>query len=234
MSSSPASKVAAGDIDGDNIDDLIAVWASGVWVKNSATKAWTKITSNLPTDIATGDMSGDGRVDVIGSWSTGVWYRNSTKGTWVLMSSSPATLVAAGDIDDDSTDDLIGVWTTGIWIKKSSTMGWVKLTGALPPDIDAGLYRALNTADVGAFASPVPINSEAPGTNGKFEDLSNEGPGGRKFNPKLEENLIPFESNPEIVLGPGDPGLQFELQENLLPREELLIESNNKYVKAKR
>lgn len=219
MSSSPASKVAAGDVDGDNKADLIAVWTSGVWVKNSLKGTWTKISANIPTDIAAGDMSGDGRVDVLGTWASGVWYLNSAKGTWVLMSSSPATLVAAGDMDSDSTDDLIAVWSSGAWVKSSVT-GWVKVTDTVPQDLDAGLFRSVETAGVVGFASPVSIYGQAPGTSGSLEDLSTEGPGGSKFRFEQEENLIPFEGNPKLMLGPGDPGLQFEGQENPVPQEK--------------
>jgi hypothetical protein len=210
MSSSPASKIAAGEIDGDNIDDLIAVWASGLWVKKSASKTWTKISSNLPTDIAAGDMSGDGRVDVVGSWSSGVWYRNS----------ATAALVAVGDVDSDSTDDLIGVWSTGFWVKKSSTLGWVKITGSVPRDIDAGLFRSLEAADGEGFAKSLLDYTDAPGVKDSNVDLSNEGPGGNKFRFEQEENLIPFEREARVVTGPGDPGLQFEVQENLVPQED--------------
>ena len=101
-------------------------------------------------------MSGDGRVDVLGTWPSGVWYRNSLTGSWVVMSTASASLIAAGDMDDDSTDDLIGVWTSGVWVKKSSTMGWVKIPSAtLPRDVDAGLYRAVETAEVRRFSPPL-------------------------------------------------------------------------------
>ena len=52
--STPASVIAAGEIDGDNIDDLIGSWSSGLWVKYSSTAIWERLTSALPRDIDTG------------------------------------------------------------------------------------------------------------------------------------------------------------------------------------
>jgi len=58
----PATKVVAGDLDGDGIDDLIGIWPSqgGVWVKYSKTGSWALLSSTADW-IAAGDMNGDGR-----------------------------------------------------------------------------------------------------------------------------------------------------------------------------
>lgn len=58
MCNTPADLIAAGDLDGDSIDDLIGIWSSGVWVKYSETGSWTKICTSLPSDIAAGKMRG--------------------------------------------------------------------------------------------------------------------------------------------------------------------------------
>ncbi len=66
--------IAAGDVDGDGVDDLIGVWDSGLWVKYSSTGKWERL-SNSPTCITSGDLNNDGRDDVIGSWKNdGVYY----------------------------------------------------------------------------------------------------------------------------------------------------------------
>jgi hypothetical protein len=206
-------------VDGDDPEDLIGVWNTGLWVRKSSSGAWTKLSANLPTDIAAGDMNGDGRDDVVGTWASGVWYRNSISGGWVLMSSSAASKVAAGAIDGDGKNDLIGVWDTGLWVKKSATGAWIKLSSALPKDIDAGLFRTGATAYAAGLTEQDLIAAETPGSSGYFEDLSNEGPGGWKFEYDQEDNLVPFELEPKLALGPGDPGFHFESQENLVPRE---------------
>jgi len=62
LESSPASQIAAGDLDGDGTDDLIGTWAAqpGVWVKKSSTGTWVKLDSVTPTWIAGGEMGAAG------------------------------------------------------------------------------------------------------------------------------------------------------------------------------
>jgi len=62
LESSPASQIAAGDLDGDGTDDLIGTWAAqpGVWVKKSSTRTWVQLDSVTPTWIAGGEMGAAG------------------------------------------------------------------------------------------------------------------------------------------------------------------------------
>jgi hypothetical protein len=134
----PAIKIAAGDIDGDDIDDLMGVWSSGLWVQFSSTGIWARLSAPpLPTAITCGDMNGDGRDDVVGSWSSGTFYRDTLGGGWHYVSTSSDT-IAAGDLDGDGTDDLIGVWSSGLWVRNSSSGKWGKLSNPLPMDIACG------------------------------------------------------------------------------------------------
>jgi hypothetical protein len=50
----PADAVAAGDLDGDDTYDLIGVWSTGLWVKYSFSKGWTKISTSHPLDLDAG------------------------------------------------------------------------------------------------------------------------------------------------------------------------------------
>jgi len=163
--STHANLVAAGDIDGDNTDDLIGVWSSGLWVKYSSTGTWTRLSTVLPSSIASGDMSGDGRDDVLGTWPSGVWYWHSGCKIWVKMCSTPAQVVTAGDLDGDNRADLIGTWSSGLWVKYSSTDTWTKLASNLPSDITSGDMSGDGRDDVlGTWPSGVWYKNSVSGT----------------------------------------------------------------------
>jgi len=137
---SPATMIATGQLDGDEIDDLIGLWPTqgGIWVKYSSSGVWTKL-STTADHIAAGDMDGDGRGDFLGTWDgQGVFYIDSVTEAWVKMA-SPATLITAGDLDGDWIDDLIGIWPAqgGVWVKYSKTGAWSKLSSTAE-DIAAG------------------------------------------------------------------------------------------------
>jgi hypothetical protein len=136
----PATVIAAGDLDGDGIDDLVGVWPnqSGVWVKYSKTGTWTLLTSLTARQIAVGDMNGDGNKELVGTWDgQGVFYLKSS-GDWVMLA-TPATQIAVGDLDGDGTDDLIGIWPGqgGVWVNYSKTGQWALLS-ASAKDIATG------------------------------------------------------------------------------------------------
>ena len=127
----PATKIVAGDLDGDGIDDLIGIWPSqgGVWVKYSASGAWAQLSSTADW-IAAADMNGDGRAELLGSWAgQGVFWRNNTNGAWTQLA-TPASKITAGDLDGDGTADLIGIWPSqgGVWVKYSQSGTWAYLS----------------------------------------------------------------------------------------------------------
>jgi hypothetical protein len=124
-----ASMIAAGDVDGDSIDDLIGVWpideTPGLYVLKSTTGKKELITRNLPTWIASGDMNNDGRADVIGNWNDhsvyyedGIYYRNSVTGTWSIIG-PPVRQFAAGKIGG-IRDDLVWVEKNDLWVQFSA------------------------------------------------------------------------------------------------------------------
>ena len=128
---SPATKITAGDVDSDGMDDLLGIWLAqgGVWVKYSSSGSWALLSSTADW-IGAGDMNGDGRCDLLGTWTgQGVYYRNSVNGQWVKMA-TPATQIAAGDLDGDGIDDLVGIWPGqgGVWAKYSTSGGWALLS----------------------------------------------------------------------------------------------------------
>ena len=136
----PATLIAAGDLDNDAIDDVIGIWPGqgGVWVKYSASGSWALLSSTA-RHIASGDMNGDGKPELLGTWDgQGVYWRNNTTGAWTKLA-TPATLITSGDLDNDGTDDLIGIWPSqgGVWVKYSQSGAWAKLS-TTAVDIAAG------------------------------------------------------------------------------------------------
>jgi hypothetical protein len=152
-STSNAMKIAAGKVDTDNVDDLIGVWASGFYIRQSSNGQWLKLSATLPTWIAAGDLNNDGRDDVIGTWTgDGVYFRNSATGNWVKLT-SPAIQLASGNIGG-ILDDLVGVWSDGLWVRYSADASWKKIDAGIPLWITAGDMTGDNRADiVGSYSS---------------------------------------------------------------------------------
>ena len=127
----PASKITAGDLDGDGIDDLIGIWPSqgGVWVKYSQGGTWANLSSTADW-IAAADMNRDGRAELLGTWTgQGVFWRSNSTGIWTQLA-TPATKITAGDLDGDGIADLIGIWPSqgGVWVKYSQSGSWALLS----------------------------------------------------------------------------------------------------------
>jgi len=142
-----AVMIATGKIDSDNIDDLIGVWPSGLFIKQSSNGQWIKISSTLPIWITAGDINNDGRDDVIGSWKNdGVYFRDSTTGKWFKLSTS-ARQIAAGNIGG-TRDDLIGVWNDGLWVRFSTNASWQKIDSNSPIWITTGDMTGDQMADI--------------------------------------------------------------------------------------
>jgi len=217
LESSPATRVVAGDLDGDGYDDLIGTWAAspGVYVKYSSTGTWQRLDNYMPLSIGAADMNGDGRADLLGSWSGfGVYYRNSLNGDWIKLEASPASQVGAGDLDGDGKADLLGTWTSqpGAWVKYSQTGTWAKLDPVSPYSFSAGKMRAPLFSGAGfGNGSGQMIGLPRLGLN--YEDLSEYGPGGSKFrytidkNPKVGSAIDSDKRRPRKP-GPGEPGFR--------------------------
>lgn len=147
LSTSSASQLAAGDVDGDGIDDLAGVWpGSGLWIKYSSTGAWQFISAE-PTSFAVGDTNGDKKAEIVGIWNSVIWSRDGASGSWTSLTSG-ASQIALGDMDGDGKDDLIGSWPgTGVWVKYSSTQAWANLSTS-PGVIASGDLNGDGKADL--------------------------------------------------------------------------------------
>jgi len=145
-----AVQVAAGDLDGDGLDDLVATWPnSGVWVRYSLTGNWASLSTAVPQSIASGDLDGDGKSDVLGVFDGKIWCRYSTSRSWVLVGGTGAKQVAAGDLDGDGLDDLIVTWlNNGVWAKNSLTGRWTSLSYTIPQSIATGVFDGDGKSDI--------------------------------------------------------------------------------------
>ena len=155
--------VAAGKVDNDTIEDVIGVWLSGLYVRQTTTNSWLRLTPALPVWITAGDLNNDGRDDVIGSWTgDGVYYRDSVTGQWVKLSSA-AKQLAVGNIGG-IRDDLAGVWNDGLWVRLSATASWLKIDPTIPIWITAGDITGDNRADIiGSYGSGTWYRNSATG-----------------------------------------------------------------------
>ncbi len=162
----PASVIAAGDLDGDGIDDPVGEWpnAGGVWARYSTSGQWVKITSAAPQWLATGDLNGDGKDELVGIWGTTIWSWDPTSSSWAALVSG-ATQVGAADLDKDGKADLLGIWPdSGVWVKHSSTGLWESL--AAPAEwIAAADLNADGKADlIGIWGGSLKYRDTATGS----------------------------------------------------------------------
>jgi hypothetical protein len=134
LTSSPPSDIAAGDMNGDGRDDVVATWAgSGVWYRDSATGLWIKLSSAAEL-VAAGDIEADGTDDLIGVWSSGLWVMYSSSSGWSKLSSIPPSNIATGDMNGNGIDDVVASWSSsGVWYGGYEWSGawiWDKMSSA--------------------------------------------------------------------------------------------------------
>jgi hypothetical protein len=165
ITSSSASQVEAGDVDGDGKADIFANFpASGLWVKYSATGLWQFI-SSPPTSFAVGDFNGDGKADLAGIWGGVIWIRDSATGSW-SSGSANATLLAAGDMNGDGKADLVANFpSNGIWVQYSASGAWANLSPSPASRLAVGDFNGDGKADLaGIWSSNVWIIDTATGS----------------------------------------------------------------------
>ncbi len=111
--------LSSGDVDGDGLDEIIALADNGtVAACKATTKQCTKITASVPvraTDIAAGDLDGDGYAEAVVLAGTSLAIVNfdsdKTGHKKTKTVTAPMTLlrIAMGDLDGDGHDDLVGL-----------------------------------------------------------------------------------------------------------------------------
>ena len=156
VTSAPASQVAAGDMDGDHIAEVVGIFpATGIWVKYSSTGQWQYISSS-PTSIAVGDYNGDGKADLAGIWGGVVWMRNSADGSWTSINAGSPTQIALGDVNGDGKADLIANYiTTGVWVMDAALGTWSYLSPDPATFITSGDFNGDGKDDLAGIWSNI-------------------------------------------------------------------------------
>ena len=127
-----APNIAAGDLNGDNLDDLAEVTASNQVRYSIDLRSWLNIPGEL-VSIVTGDLNGDGNDDIAGVNDTGqVWYTTDLI-SWTNIPGTVAAIVT-GDLDDDGNDDIAGINPNGVNAKVFYTTDlstWTPIPGLI-------------------------------------------------------------------------------------------------------
>ena len=130
LSLSKPTWIVAGDVNGDNLDEVIGNWAnSGVYFRDSGTGNWQKQAS-AAKELTTGNITGTTRDDLAGVWNDGLWVRNSTTGGWQKIDAAIPVWIAAGDMakHNPKQADIIGSYSTETRYYDTVTKKWVKIT----------------------------------------------------------------------------------------------------------
>ena len=161
-------RVAAGDISGDGVDEIIGcggAWGKGVWYRDVANGTWHHPWSGPPVGamegddplndtpdgpIAAGDVTGDGKADMVSCWNSGLWYQDGDTLSWTKVSVSTAPYkVTCGDVTGDGQAEIISTWKSGIWYRDVAASKWTKMWHNVPSgDIAAGDFTGDGKADV--------------------------------------------------------------------------------------
>jgi hypothetical protein len=144
LSNLSPDRIAVGDIDSSDQDDIIADFASalgGIFVKRDKIGAWTQLHNFASETLASGDLDGGGRQDVVVDFGPllGLWARMNDNNWMKLSNSSPDALVLA-DMDGNGQAEVIADFgsTLGGLFVKHNLGGWNKLHNASPLAMTSG------------------------------------------------------------------------------------------------
>ncbi len=161
--------IAAGDVDGDATEDIVALAANGevaVCSPTGACRRYTVGTGQTGIDIATGDMDGDGVAEVILTLRVGTtttlaaWSVDAEEGGFVAAGfTARFVAVTAGDFDGDGRAEIAALEDGGYWGWGSDKVHLYQVGASFTPrtatsvassaiDVAAGDVDGSDTGDV--------------------------------------------------------------------------------------
>ena len=144
-----ANRIAAGDVDGDGIDEIVAVGAKQYAVCNATSKQCRRGTLGTPADdVALGDVNGDGNAEILFIGSHTLTIIDVTKNKIDTQPVPPALVnITAGDLDGDGKAEVIGTEAGGSF--SSDKLHVFHVSGVLSEDAVMSLaYGGATALDV--------------------------------------------------------------------------------------
>jgi hypothetical protein len=132
--------IACGDVNDDGLCDLIGAWDFGLFVNDTASGIWTKLSAQRPDMLASADFNSDSKDDILAVFAKDIWIRYSGTGIWTKQSiNRPDLLVlTTAQMNADETVDILGSWSYGLWWQNGASKIWTKLSNNPSSTIAAG------------------------------------------------------------------------------------------------
>ena len=149
-------RLAAGDFDGDNRDDLVGDFgARGVWVLRGGTSAWVNLHPGDAGGFASGDFDATGRDELAVDFDAGGLWARYNNASWTRLHAGNAEELASANLDANIRQELIADFgAAGLWVRYNNTATWtqrhtVNVEGLTAGDLDGNGRREL-IVDFGA------------------------------------------------------------------------------------
>jgi hypothetical protein len=137
--------IAAGDLDGNGKDELIADrgtgTAGGIWVRANHAGAWRKIRNGAVTQgLETGDLDGNGKEELlVDLGATGFYALLNNTTTWLRLNTSSPVFFTTADLDSSGKADVVASFgTSGLYVRYNNTTVWTRISTAQTQGLAAG------------------------------------------------------------------------------------------------